>query len=168
MDAFAPLSRILPRLGFLAGDFPPYYCRNHCRYSCTVTHCLGCHRSHALPHCATPRRALRLSQLRWPALRRRPAGHRHCAHGGWLRRHLFSLSLAAWRPRAPWARLRDELSGEEFYLAAGAVVNATGVWAGQVDESIRVRPSRGTHIVLAAENARPPHRLVDGAHPGPH
>jgi len=44
----------------------------------------------------------------------------------------------------------DTLSGESLTVAAGAVVNATGVWAGQVDESLRLRPSRGTHLVFDA------------------
>ena len=47
-------------------------------------------------------------------------------------------------------RLTDELTGESFDLAARAVINATGVWAAQVDPAIRLRPSRGTHLVLDA------------------
>ncbi|MGK4579071.1 glycerol-3-phosphate dehydrogenase/oxidase [Kitasatospora sp. HPMI-4] len=48
------------------------------------------------------------------------------------------------------ARLTDTLSGESFTVSARAVVNATGVWAGEVDSSIRLRPSRGTHLVFDA------------------
>lgn len=44
--------------------------------------------------------------------------------------------------------LRDELSGFTFALRARAVVNAAGVWAGQLAPAVRLRPSRGTHIVL--------------------
>ncbi|WP_018350614.1 glycerol-3-phosphate dehydrogenase/oxidase [Longispora albida] len=44
--------------------------------------------------------------------------------------------------------LRDELTGREFEVRAKVVVNAAGVWAGQLDQSIRLRPSRGTHLVL--------------------
>jgi len=47
-------------------------------------------------------------------------------------------------------RLTDQLSGESFELAARVVINATGVWAGEVDASIRLRPSRGTHLVFDA------------------
>jgi glycerol-3-phosphate dehydrogenase len=47
-------------------------------------------------------------------------------------------------------RLRDETTGEETDIAAGAVVNATGVWAGDLAD-VRLRPSRGTHVVLRAE-----------------
>ncbi|MEV0188043.1 glycerol-3-phosphate dehydrogenase/oxidase [Kitasatospora purpeofusca] len=54
------------------------------------------------------------------------------------------------------ARLVDTLTGASFSLNARAVVNATGVWAGEVDPSIRLRPSRGTHLVVdAAALGRP-------------
>ncbi|MEU9073298.1 glycerol-3-phosphate dehydrogenase/oxidase [Kitasatospora sp. NPDC048538] len=48
------------------------------------------------------------------------------------------------------ARLVDTLSGQSLTVRAGAVVNATGVWAGEVDTSIRLRPSRGTHVLVDA------------------
>jgi glycerol-3-phosphate dehydrogenase len=47
-------------------------------------------------------------------------------------------------------RLTDELTGETLDVTARAVINATGVWAGEVDPSIRLRPSRGTHLVFDA------------------
>ena len=47
-------------------------------------------------------------------------------------------------------RLTDASSGESFDLSARAVINATGVWAGEVDTSLRLRPSRGTHLVFDA------------------
>ncbi|MCH9666491.1 MAG: glycerol-3-phosphate dehydrogenase/oxidase [Actinomycetia bacterium] len=46
--------------------------------------------------------------------------------------------------------LTDTLTGESLHVTARAVVNATGVWAGEVDDSIRLRPSRGTHLVFDA------------------
>ncbi|MDN5757681.1 MAG: glycerol-3-phosphate dehydrogenase/oxidase, partial [Tomitella sp.] len=48
------------------------------------------------------------------------------------------------------ATLTDELTGESLGIRARAVVNAAGVWAGEVDPSIRLRPSRGTHLVFDA------------------
>ncbi|MFV0319978.1 MAG: FAD-dependent oxidoreductase, partial [Microbacterium sp.] len=48
------------------------------------------------------------------------------------------------------ATLRDELTGQTLAVRARAVLNAAGVWAGQVDASVRLRPSRGTHLVLDA------------------
>jgi len=47
--------------------------------------------------------------------------------------------------------LTDTRSGESFDVTARAVINASGVWAGEVDPSIRVRPSRGTHLVFDAK-----------------
>ena len=35
-------------------------------------------------------------------------------------------------------------------MSAGAVINAAGVWAGEIDGSLRLRPSRGTHLVFDA------------------
>ncbi|KWX21026.1 glycerol-3-phosphate dehydrogenase [Mycolicibacterium wolinskyi] len=48
-------------------------------------------------------------------------------------------------------RLTDEVTGSSFDVDARAVVNAAGVWAGEVDPSITLRPSRGTHLVFDAE-----------------
>jgi len=57
-------------------------------------------------------------------------------------------------------RVRDLESGEEFAVAADNVVNATGVWADRVraeelhDEAEVpvIRPSRGTHVTLSADD----------------
>lgn len=49
------------------------------------------------------------------------------------------------------ATLRDEQTGETSTVTARAVVNATGVWADQLVDGIRLRPSRGTHVVLRSE-----------------
>ncbi|MGH3525660.1 MAG: glycerol-3-phosphate dehydrogenase/oxidase, partial [Mycobacterium sp.] len=45
-------------------------------------------------------------------------------------------------------RLTDQRSRESFDVSARAVINATGVWAGEIDPSLRLRPSRGTHLVF--------------------
>jgi glycerol-3-phosphate dehydrogenase len=47
-------------------------------------------------------------------------------------------------------RLTDQRSGESFDITARAVINATGVWAGEIDPSVKLRPSRGTHLVFDA------------------
>ncbi|MGV9992133.1 glycerol-3-phosphate dehydrogenase/oxidase [Streptomyces sp. NPDC003374] len=52
---------------------------------------------------------------------------------------------------ATGARVRDELTGEEGEIRARAVINASGVWADGLVDGIRIRPSRGTHLVLRAE-----------------
>ncbi|SDX01408.1 glycerol-3-phosphate dehydrogenase [Amycolatopsis xylanica] len=46
---------------------------------------------------------------------------------------------------------RDELSGQTLQISARQVVNATGVWAGSVVPSVRLRPSLGSHLVLATD-----------------
>ena len=48
------------------------------------------------------------------------------------------------------ARLVDTLTGTSITVSARAVISAAGVWAGEVDPSVRLRPSRGTHLVLSA------------------
>ncbi len=61
--------------------------------------------------------------------------------------------------RARGAEIRDIDSGESFTIEAGAVVNATGVWADRIrpdelhDEAEVpvIRPSRGTHVILPRE-----------------
>ncbi|MFF4754379.1 glycerol-3-phosphate dehydrogenase/oxidase [Streptomyces sp. NPDC002514] len=49
------------------------------------------------------------------------------------------------------ARVRDELTGEEGEIRARAVINAAGVWADGLVDGIRIRPSRGTHLVLRSD-----------------
>ncbi|MGW3315398.1 glycerol-3-phosphate dehydrogenase/oxidase [Streptomyces sp. NA02536] len=59
------------------------------------------------------------------------------------------------------ARVRDELTGEEGEIRARAVINASGVWAGGLVDGVRIRPSRGTHLVLRPESLGP---LTAGLH----
>lgn len=44
--------------------------------------------------------------------------------------------------------LHDESTGEALTVRAEWIVNAAGVWAGELDDSIELRPSRGTHVVV--------------------
>jgi glycerol-3-phosphate dehydrogenase len=48
------------------------------------------------------------------------------------------------------AEVVDTLTGTPFTVRARAVVNATGVWASALAPEIRLRPSRGTHLVVPA------------------
>ncbi|HWH96483.1 MAG TPA: glycerol-3-phosphate dehydrogenase/oxidase [Baekduia sp.] len=52
---------------------------------------------------------------------------------------------------ADGAGLRDELTGEAFTVRARAVINATGVWAGELVDGLRLRPSLGTHLVVGLD-----------------
>ncbi|ACY97370.1 MULTISPECIES: glycerol-3-phosphate dehydrogenase/oxidase [Thermomonospora] len=60
--------------------------------------------------------------------------------------------VRALRLSAGGALARDELTGRELQIRARAVINATGVWAGELAEGVRLRPSRGTHLVLGAHS----------------
>lgn len=46
------------------------------------------------------------------------------------------------------AVLVDQFSGRRIDVDARIVVNASGIWADQVASGIKLRPSRGTHLVL--------------------
>lgn len=48
------------------------------------------------------------------------------------------------------AVVRDELSGATVDVRARTVINAAGVWAGEVAPGISLRPSRGSHLVIDA------------------
>lgn len=48
-------------------------------------------------------------------------------------------------------KLSDRRTGDSFDITARAVINATGVWAGEIDPSLKLRPSRGTHLVFDAK-----------------
>ncbi|OBJ03668.1 glycerol-3-phosphate dehydrogenase [Mycobacterium sp. 1165196.3] len=60
--------------------------------------------------------------------------------------------VAASRATGTSVRLTDMRGGESIDIAAGAVINAAGVWAGEIDGSLRLRPSRGTHLVFDAQS----------------
>ena len=51
-------------------------------------------------------------------------------------------------PTGTGAVLTDSRTGESRTVRARTVINAAGVWAGDLVEEIRLRPSRGTHVVL--------------------
>ncbi|AWE53886.1 glycerol-3-phosphate dehydrogenase/oxidase [Streptomyces nigra] len=72
------------------------------------------------------------------------------AHGARVLTRVRALELGA-----SGARVRDELTGEEGEIRARVVVNATGVWADGLVEGIRIRPSRGTHLVLRSDRLGP-------------
>jgi glycerol-3-phosphate dehydrogenase len=67
------------------------------------------------------------------------------AHGAAIVTHCTAVSVDGRR-----VALRDELSGATFEVQPRTVVNAAGVWAGTVDPAVRLRPSKGAHLVLDA------------------
>lgn len=58
--------------------------------------------------------------------------------------------VSASRATGSSVRLTDTRSADSFDVSAGAVINAAGVWAAEIDGSLRLRPSRGTHLVFDA------------------
>ncbi|MET7275577.1 glycerol-3-phosphate dehydrogenase/oxidase [Streptomyces flaveolus] len=72
------------------------------------------------------------------------------AHGARILTRVRALELTS-----SGARIRDEVTGEEGGIRARAVINASGVWAGGLVEGIRIRPSRGTHLVLRSDHLGP-------------
>lgn len=68
--------------------------------------------------------------------------------------------------RANGVTAEDALTGERLELKARAVVNATGVWAGSLDPSLTLRPSRGTHIVVDAADLGSPAAALTVPHEG--
>lgn len=67
------------------------------------------------------------------------------AHGARVITHTEALDVTG-----DSATLRDTRTGETLTVRPRTVLNATGVWADQVDPSIQLRPSRGTHLVFSA------------------
>jgi glycerol-3-phosphate dehydrogenase len=65
------------------------------------------------------------------------------AHGAAVVTHCSALAVDRGR-----VSLRDDLSGTTFEVRARTVVNAAGVWAGSLDPSVRLRPSKGAHLLL--------------------
>ncbi len=64
------------------------------------------------------------------------------------------------------ATVTDELGGASFRLRARHVVNATGVWADTLDPQVRLRPSKGAHLVLHASRLGYPRAAVTVPVPG--
>lgn len=64
------------------------------------------------------------------------------------------------------AAVHLNVEGEVLIVNASAVVNATGVWAGDLDETVQVTPSRGTHLVVTAEKLGNPEGALTVPVPG--
>jgi glycerol-3-phosphate dehydrogenase len=64
------------------------------------------------------------------------------------------------------ASVTDEAGGHRMRVRARAVVNATGVWAGELVPEIELRPSRGSHLVLDARTVRIGHTSLTIPIPG--
>lgn len=71
------------------------------------------------------------------------------ADGAMAVNYLAAIDILREDGEACGARLRDQLSGEEFTLRAPVVINATGAWADRLrGQEASIRPLRGSHLVL--------------------
>lgn len=64
------------------------------------------------------------------------------------------------------ATLTDAVTGERRTVYADVVVNATGVWAGQIAPDLTLAPSRGTHLVVRSSVLGDPRAIVTAPVPG--
>ena len=61
----------------------------------------------------------------------------------------------------------DELTGQSIEFSARHVVNATGAWAGALVPDVRLRPSKGSHVIVPADRlGHPRSALTVPAHGG--
>jgi glycerol-3-phosphate dehydrogenase len=66
----------------------------------------------------------------------------------------------ATRLHAGGGTIVDDISGSTVEIRARAVVNATGVWASELSPSVKLRPSKGAHLVLRAAALGSPRSAV--------
>jgi glycerol-3-phosphate dehydrogenase len=78
------------------------------------------------------------------------------AHGARILTYARASDLAA-----AGATLHDERSGTSFPLSARHVVNAAGVWAGELADGIELRPSRGAHLLIPAARLGHPRAAIN-------
>ncbi|MDW5593585.1 glycerol-3-phosphate dehydrogenase/oxidase [Conexibacter stalactiti] len=64
------------------------------------------------------------------------------------------------------ATVVDERTGTRHELAARNVVNATGVWAGQLSGGVELRPSKGSHLLVREELLGGPRAGISAPIPG--
>lgn len=77
------------------------------------------------------------------------------ADGLTLINYVKATDLVMAGARVGGLRLEDRVSGEQVLVSARTVINATGAWADrlrrQLVDEVRVRPLRGSHLVIPAE-----------------
>src|SRR5215218_928599 len=86
------------------------------------------------------------------------------AHGARILTYVAATEL-----RADGATVRDALDddGSTFDLRARRVVNATGVWAGELTGgAVRLQPSKGSHLLVRAAALGEPRAAVNAPLPG--
>ena len=74
--------------------------------------------------------------------------------------------VAASKVTGTSVRMTDQRTGQSFDVSARAVINAAGVWGGEIDPELKLRPSRGTHLVFDASAFANPTAALTGPVPG--
>ena len=64
------------------------------------------------------------------------------------------------------AVLRDGLDGTTYSVRATHVVNATGAWAHELDDDVRLVPSRGSHVIVRSQRLGNPSAALTVPVPG--
>ncbi len=82
-------------------------------------------------------------------------------YGSHILTHTRAVDVAA-----DGAVVHDSLHGDSYTIRARAVINATGVWAGTIDDRIELVPSRGTHVILHAATLGYPRAAMTVPVPG--
>lgn len=83
------------------------------------------------------------------------------AHGARILTYARVTALAA-----DGAEVCDERTGARLEVRARHVVNATGVWAGELVERVALRPSKGSHLLVRASAVGEPRAAVNAPLPG--
>jgi glycerol-3-phosphate dehydrogenase len=83
------------------------------------------------------------------------------AHGARVITYAEALEL-----HAGGAHARDAMTGEDFEIRARHVINATGVWADTLAPGVRLRPSKGAHLLISAARLGDPRAAVNVPVPG--
>jgi glycerol-3-phosphate dehydrogenase len=83
------------------------------------------------------------------------------AHGARIVTYARALRL-----HSEGAEVEDERTNTRLTISARHVVNATGVWAGSLQPSVALRPSRGSHLLVPAGRLGNPRAALSVAVPG--
>ena len=180
MDGFSP-QKFIPRLGFIAGDILRMAARTS---STTLPRSRTISSSQVKKLCPAAADSTKFGFVNYDgqliddarlvtALARTFAGY-----GGDVLTHakasikpgreqgkkVVSVELS---PEIPLGSTSGENTpGEPLQVRAAGVINATGVWAGQLEKDVTVTPSRGTHLVVDAEKLGNPTGALTVAVPG--
>ncbi|MCW2957645.1 MAG: dependent oxidoreductase, partial [Solirubrobacterales bacterium] len=82
-------------------------------------------------------------------------------HGARIITHAPALAV-----HADGADARDALTGATFRVRARHVVNATGVWAGDLAPGVKLRPSKGSHLLFSGARLGDPAAALNVPVPG--